>query len=175
LSFPACASARARSSPAPCHRRGDKSSPSSRRTLPPLPKPMMSGAKSDGCFGKQDFVYLAKEDVYRFPAGKRLTYRYTNEEDGKVLRRYWTTACPQCPLKSQCTKGPERRGELRRLRCVETQEPGSSKSEQSRDPYTMGTRRSGSPRRFASQIHRRGIRWRPSHIPPWTRSRASHS
>ena len=74
-----------------------------------LPKPMTSGAKSDGRFGKQDFVYIAEEDVYRCPAGERLTYRYTNEEDGKVLRRYWTTACPQCPLKSQCTKGPERR------------------------------------------------------------------
>jgi transposase len=74
-----------------------------------LPKPMTSGAKSDGRFGKQDFVYLPTEDVYRCPAGERLTYRYTNEEDGKVLRRYWTTACPQCRLKSQCTKGPERR------------------------------------------------------------------
>jgi len=74
-----------------------------------LPKPMTSGAKSDGRFGKQDFVYLAEEDVYRCPAGERLTYRYTNEEDGKVLRRYWTTACPECLLKSQCTKGPERR------------------------------------------------------------------
>jgi len=74
-----------------------------------LPKPMTSGAKSDGRFGKQDFVYVADEDVYRCPAGERLTYRYTNEEDGKVLRRYWTTACPECPLKSQCTKGPERR------------------------------------------------------------------
>jgi transposase len=74
-----------------------------------LPKPMTSGAKSDGRFGKQDFVYIADEDVYRCPAGERLTYRYTNEEDGKVLRRYWTTACPECPLKSQCTKGPERR------------------------------------------------------------------
>jgi transposase len=74
-----------------------------------LPKPMTSGAKSDGRFGKQDFVYIADEDVYRCPAGERLTFRYTNEEDGKVLRRYWTTACSQCPLKSQCTKGPERR------------------------------------------------------------------
>jgi len=27
----------------------------------------------------------------------------------KFLRRYWTTACLECPLKSQCTKGPERR------------------------------------------------------------------
>src|SRR6201984_522010 len=74
-----------------------------------LPKPMTSGAKSDGRFGKQDFVYLPTEDVYRCPAGEKLAYRYTNEEDGKTLRRYWTTACPRCPLNSRCTTGPERR------------------------------------------------------------------
>jgi transposase len=74
-----------------------------------LPKPMTSVAKSDGRFGKQDFVYLPTEDVYRCPAGEKLTYRYTNEEDGKMLRRYWTTACPHCPLKSQCTTAPQRR------------------------------------------------------------------
>jgi len=74
-----------------------------------LPKPLTSGAKSDGRFGKQDFVYLPEEDVYRCPAGARLPYRYTNEEAGKVLRRYWTTACATCSLKSQCTTGPERR------------------------------------------------------------------
>ena len=74
-----------------------------------LPKPMTSGAKSEGRFGKQDFVYLPTEDAYRCPAGEKLTYRYTNEEDGKALRRYWTTACSSCPLKSQCTTGPERR------------------------------------------------------------------
>src|SRR5215469_4304528 len=39
-----------------------------------LPKPMTSGAKSDGRFGKQDFVYLSDEDVYRCPAGERLKY-----------------------------------------------------------------------------------------------------
>ena len=70
---------------------------------------MLFRSKSDGRFGKQDFVYLPTEDVYRCPSGEKLTYRYTNEEDGKTLRRYWTTACPRCPLKSQCTKGPERR------------------------------------------------------------------
>jgi hypothetical protein len=74
-----------------------------------MPKPMTSGAKSDGRFGKQDFVYLPTEDVYRCPAGERLTYRYTNEEDGKALRRYWTTACSSCPLKARCTTGHERR------------------------------------------------------------------
>jgi len=74
-----------------------------------MPKPMTSGAKSDGRFGKQDFVYLPTEDVYRCPAGEKLTYRYTNEEHGKALRRYWTTACSSCPLKARCTTGHERR------------------------------------------------------------------
>jgi transposase len=74
-----------------------------------LPKPMTSGAKSEGRFGKQDFVYLASEDVYRCPAGERLSYRFTREEDGKTVHRYWTTACPHCPLKAQCTPGVQRR------------------------------------------------------------------
>src|SRR5262249_24724360 len=74
-----------------------------------LPKPMTSGAKSDGRFGKQDFVYLPTEDVYRCPAGEKLTYRYTNEEGGRTLRHYWTGACRQCSLKSQCAKANERR------------------------------------------------------------------
>src|SRR5438874_11216862 len=70
---------------------------------------MTSGAKSDGRFGKQDFVYLPEGDAYRCPAGERLPYRYTNEEADKMLRRYWTTACRACSLKPQCTTGPERR------------------------------------------------------------------
>src|SRR5260221_14125025 len=74
-----------------------------------LPKPQTSSAKAKGRFGKQDFVYVAAEDVYRCPAGERLTYRYTNEEDGKTLRRYWTAACQTCALKARCTPGQERR------------------------------------------------------------------
>lgn len=74
-----------------------------------LPKPQTSGAKSEGRFGKQDFAYLPGEDACRGPAGERLPYRYTNEEDGKMLRRYWTTVCQNCSLKSRCTTGPERR------------------------------------------------------------------
>jgi hypothetical protein len=42
-------------------------------------------------------------------SGERLPYRFTNEQDGKRMRRYWTTACQTCSLKSQCTTGPERR------------------------------------------------------------------
>ncbi|MGO9544691.1 MAG: IS1182 family transposase [Rhodomicrobium sp.] len=74
-----------------------------------LPKPLTSGAKAEGRFGKQDFVYVAAEDVYRCPAGERLTFRFAGKEDGKTIRRYWTTACRTCPLKAQCTTGHERR------------------------------------------------------------------
>ncbi|MGC1579420.1 MAG: IS1182 family transposase [Beijerinckiaceae bacterium] len=74
-----------------------------------LPKPMTSGAKSEGRFGKQDFVYLPQEDVYRCPAGERLKYYYTNVENGLALRRYWTTACRTCTIKSRCTTGEQRR------------------------------------------------------------------
>jgi hypothetical protein len=74
-----------------------------------LPKPTTSTAKADGRFDKQDFVYVAEDDVYRCPAGERLTYRYTREEAGKNMRRYWTSACQACPLKARCTPGTERR------------------------------------------------------------------
>jgi transposase len=74
-----------------------------------LPKPLTSGSKAEGRFGKQDFVYVADDDVYRCPAGETLTYRFTGEDRGKKIRRYWTMACTTCPLKSQCTTGPERR------------------------------------------------------------------
>jgi transposase/macrodomain Ter protein organizer (MatP/YcbG family) len=74
-----------------------------------LPKPMTSGIEAKGRFGKQDFVYLSDEDVYRCPAGEKLKYYYTNEENGQKLRRYWTNACRHCALKHRCTTGVQRR------------------------------------------------------------------
>jgi len=57
-----------------------------------LPKPMTSGAKAEGRFGKQDFAYLPEKDVYRCPSGELLPYHYTHVENGMTLRRYWSTA-----------------------------------------------------------------------------------
>ena len=65
-----------------------------------------SGAKAAGRFGKQDFVYVAAEDVYICPARERLTYRFTSEEDGKKLRRYWTNSCQACALKASARPTP---------------------------------------------------------------------
>jgi hypothetical protein len=74
-----------------------------------LPKPLTSGAKAQGRFAKQDFRYLAADDVYLCPAGERLVYRTTNQEKGLTLRRYWTSACQGCALKDRCTTGKQRR------------------------------------------------------------------
>lgn len=74
-----------------------------------LPKPMTSWSKAQGRFGKEDFRYLAADDVYICPAGERLVHRFTCNEHGRVLRRYWTAACPTCPIKEKCTTGKERR------------------------------------------------------------------
>lgn len=74
-----------------------------------LPKPMTSGSRAKGRFVKQDFRYVTEDDVYFCPADERLTYRYTNEEKGLTLRRYWSNACRNCTLKDQCTTGKERR------------------------------------------------------------------
>ena len=74
-----------------------------------LPKPMTSNSKAEGRFGKQDFRYIAEEDVYVCPAGERLAYYYTTEDKGLVVHRYVTNACRHCTIKHNCTKGKERR------------------------------------------------------------------
>ncbi|MGN6578736.1 MAG: IS1182 family transposase [Bordetella sp.] len=74
-----------------------------------LPKPTTSNAKAEGRFDRSDFIYLAQEDEYQCPAGQRAIYRFTREENGLQLRRYWSSACPQCPMKARCTPSPYRR------------------------------------------------------------------
>jgi transposase len=74
-----------------------------------LPKPVTSGVKAKGRFGKHDFRYVAADDVYICPAGERLDYHFTNEEHGLRLRRYWTNVCQRCAIKARCTTGTERR------------------------------------------------------------------
>ncbi len=74
-----------------------------------LPKPFTSGIQANGRFGKQDFRYVAEDDVYICPAGERLDYHFTNVEKGLTLHRYWTSACQSCAIKDQCTTGKEHR------------------------------------------------------------------
>ena len=77
---------------------------------PFVPKPLTSGAKADGRFGKQDFSYLPDQDAYRCPAGQVLKHHMTTVEKGLKLHRYWDRAsCQACALKPQCTPSIERR------------------------------------------------------------------
>ena len=74
-----------------------------------VPKPMTSNNLADGLFDKRDFIYDAKKDEYRCPAGKIAIYRFTSEENGKTLHKYWSSECPHCPMKTRCTKSKYRR------------------------------------------------------------------
>ncbi|MES9928714.1 MAG: IS1182 family transposase, partial [Candidatus Thiodiazotropha sp. 6PDIVS] len=74
-----------------------------------LPKNQTSGNQAKGLFGKRDFIYLPEIDEYRCPAGERAVYRFSRIEAGKSIRRYWSSACIKCRIKSRCTEGQYRR------------------------------------------------------------------
>jgi hypothetical protein len=54
-----------------------------------VPKPMTSGAKADGRFNNDAFIYDAAKNEYICPAGEALIWRYTNVEKDLTLHRYW--------------------------------------------------------------------------------------
>lgn len=76
---------------------------------PYVPKTMTSTARANGRFGKEDFIYDAKSNEYQCPAGKRLIWRMVRFEAGYNIHRYWSSACPTCSIKAQCTPGENRR------------------------------------------------------------------
>jgi len=77
--------------------------------IPLVPKPLTSNSKADGRFDKRDFVYDAATDEYECPAGERAIHRFVTIEHGLTLHKYWSSACPRCPIKSECTPSDYRR------------------------------------------------------------------
>jgi transposase len=77
--------------------------------IPLVPKPLTSNSKAEGRFDKRDFVYDAEVDEYECPAGERAIHRFTTEENGLTLHKYWPSACPRCPMKAKCTTADYRR------------------------------------------------------------------
>src|SRR5450631_467115 len=76
---------------------------------PLVPKSMTSNSLAAGRFDKQDFIYVASDNEYRCPAGQRASYRYTSMEDGLPTDTYWSSACPGCAIRAQCTTSSYRR------------------------------------------------------------------
>ena len=70
---------------------------------------MTSGAKAEGRFDKADFIYDASADEFQCPAGQRLIWRFSGIEKGMTMNRYWSSHCPRCPIKEQCTPSHYRR------------------------------------------------------------------
>ena len=76
---------------------------------PLVPKTLTSNSRAQGRFDKQDFIYVAADDEYRCPAGERAIRRFTTVENGLTIHKYWSSACPRCPIRAQCTTGENRR------------------------------------------------------------------
>jgi hypothetical protein len=74
-----------------------------------VPKPLTSNNKAAGLFDKADFRYIPSKDEYRCPAGERAIWRFVTLERGLKIHKYWSSACPRCPMKSQCTTSDYRR------------------------------------------------------------------
>ena len=74
-----------------------------------VPHSATSHNKAKGQFDRAEFHYIEKDDEYECPAGERLIHRFTRTEKGKEIRRYWSSACPSCPIRAQCTTGKNRR------------------------------------------------------------------
>ena len=74
-----------------------------------LSKPLTSGSRKKGLFTKENFVYHDQDDEYECPAGERLIWRFTTEEKGQTIHKYWSSNCPSCAMRDQCTTGKYRR------------------------------------------------------------------
>lgn len=74
-----------------------------------VPKPMTSGAKADGRFNNDAFIYDAAKNEYICPAGEALIWRFCSVEKGLTLHRYWSSNYQGCVLKSKCTPSKQRR------------------------------------------------------------------
>ena len=74
-----------------------------------VPKIHTSAAKAEGRFDKADFIYDASTNEYRCPANQRLIWRFARVEGGLMINRYWSSACPACSIKAQCTPSDYRR------------------------------------------------------------------
>ena len=77
--------------------------------IPLVPKPLTSNSKAEGRFDKRDFTYDPATDAYECPAGEHAIHRFTTEENGLTLHKYWSSACPRCPMRTRCTTSSYRR------------------------------------------------------------------
>ena len=101
-------------------------------------KPLTSANTALGLYGKERFQYNPQDNSYTCPAGEKLTYRFTSDEQGRATAYYRTSACGSCALKSQCTRNRGNRT-ITRLGCEEVQEAMAARVQQ--NPQLMRRRK----------------------------------
>ena len=74
-----------------------------------IPKTQTSGNQAKGLFGKRDFKWIAVDNEYECPAGERLRWRCYVKDREKTFSRYYSSKCPSCSIRKQCTTGKNRR------------------------------------------------------------------
>jgi transposase len=77
-----------------------------------VPRPKKGHGQERGLFHKSEFVYEAKHDVYRCPAGAQLQRETQALKRGLLVFKYSRpAACQQCPVRAKCTTQSYRRVE----------------------------------------------------------------
>jgi transposase len=61
--------------------------------------------QAEEAFRRGDFRYHRQADQYECPAGRRLTYWYTENKRGRRIRRYRAKGCAACPQRERCMGG----------------------------------------------------------------------
>lgn len=102
-----------------------------------LPRPQTSGSTKKGLFSKRDFIYKVEDDEYQCPAGERLIRRFETQERGLTIRKYWSSHCPSCSMRSQCTTSQYRRV----ARWEHESVVDAVEVRMMQEPHTMRTRR----------------------------------
>ena len=74
-----------------------------------MPRPQTSRSTKHGLFSKRDFIYKPNDNEYQCPAGERLIWRFTTQENGQTIHKYWSSNCPSCVIRGQCTSSKYRR------------------------------------------------------------------
>jgi hypothetical protein len=113
--------------------------------IEPYVPPNRSNSSGGGAlFDRTQFVYDAKSDTFRCPAGQLLVRKQLMRKERAVI--YTTEACGQCRLKKRCTTGRQRHvmrhifeDALQRLRQRIEQYPGAMRLRGSTVEHPFGT------------------------------------
>ena len=72
-------------------------------------KPMTSNSKGRRSLRQAGLPLRREGGRLHLPCRPKLTYSFTTEDKGLVLRRYATKACQNCAIKNSCTTAKQRR------------------------------------------------------------------